>query len=506
MQTEGILNLVQSMSKAEKRYFRRFAEMTGGQQCERYLLLFTAMEDLEEDDGAELAAKIQDEALRANLPVYRNRLQSLILRSLRTLYAGRSTASEIRQLLEEIEILYERRLFSACMKRLDKALTLATAHEQESALLEIHNWRRKLNGQTPLAQQDALLTAIHQEEKGCMDRLQTERACAHLHERQRVRARLRLVARTPEDQLADRLENAPEPANFLAQVHFLSARAIREFSSNQVTEAATSYRRIMGIWDAAPHRIVDHPDLYLASFNNYLGTLLVGDRNHDEFLQAVQKLRKLPDLPRHTRVHFQWLAYHQELIFSMNFAGYEATLLLVSEIEEWITQNAQEILVPLLLAFYFNITMFFFVYSEYSRANRWLTRILNQPGRAERRDIRNFARIFQVLLQFELQNFDLNDYLVRSAYRYLNRKDELYDFERAIFTLIRKCGALPNERARRTVYQDFRTEIQDMSKGKTASLGQGELMLWVESKLQGLPLRTLFEQKLAENQSAANMR
>lgn len=498
MQAEGLLNLIQSMSKAEKRFFRRFAEMTGGAQCARYLALFAAMETLDEDEPENLAAKIDDEALVQNLPVYRNRLQALILRSLRTLYAGRSAASEIRQLLEEIEILYERRLFAACGKRIEKALALAESHEQEALLLDIHAWRRKLSGQVPLPQQDDQLTAIRTEEIATLTRLGQEREFAHLHERQRVRARLRLGSRGKEDRPVDLPTQLPDYTNFLARAHYHSIVAGLALSNNQVEEAGQGYALLMSLWDADPMRIIDHPDFYLATFNNYLGTLLLDNSRHDQFLAAVQRLRKLPDLPRHTRVNFQWLGYHQELIFSMNFVGYEATQFLIQEIEEWIQGNAAEIHVPRLLAFYFNMTMFYFVYGEYSRANRMLGRILNQPGKAERRDIRNFARIFQVLLQFELQNIDLNEYLVRSAYRYLNRKDELYEFERAIFTLVRKCGMQPNEAARQPAYAEFQEALSAIQQRKVTSVGQGELMLWVQAKRQGIALRTLVENQLAE--------
>jgi hypothetical protein len=503
MQTEGLLNLVQSMSKAEKRFFRRFAEMTGGAQSERYLALFAAVESQQEDDPDELLKKLDDPALRTHLPVYRNRLQALILRSLRTLYAGRSAGSEIRQLLEEIEILYERRLFAACAKRIEKALSVAEAHEQEAHLLEIHAWRRKLSGQSQLNQQDELLTSIRTEEAATLNRLAQEREFAHLHERQRVRARLRLGSRGSEEHPVTLPDHVPTHANFLARAHYHSTAAMLALSRNQVQEAAGIYTQLMSLWDQDPTRIVDHPDIYLSTFNNYLGTLLIGDRDQGLFLSAVQRLRKLPDLPRHTRVNFQWLGYHQELIFSMNFVGYEATQILIQEIDEWIANNAAEIHVPRLLAFYFNMTMFYFVYGEYSRANRMLGRILHQPGKSERRDIRNFARILQVLLQFELQNIDLNEYLVRSAYRYLNRKDELYEFERAIFTLVRKCGLLPTEAARQPAYLEFRDTLSAMQTNKTTSVGHGELMLWIESKLSGVPLRKLFEQKLAENQRAA---
>jgi hypothetical protein len=477
--------------------------MTGGAQSERYLALFAAVESQQEDDPDELLKKLDDPALRTHLPVYRNRLQALILRSLRTLYAGRSAGSEIRQLLEEIEILYERRLFAACAKRIEKALSVAEAHEQEALLLEIHAWRRKLSGQLPLPQQDHHLAEIRSQETHTLARLAKEREFAHLHERQRVRARLRLVERGPTDRPVTLPAQLPDDANFLTRTHFYSTAAMLALSHNQIEEAGEINAQLMAHWEQDQTRIIDHPDFYLATYNNYLGTLLLGDRKHGQFLSAVQRLRKLPGLPRHTRVNFQWLGYHHELVFSMNFVGYQATQSLVQEIEEWIANNSTEIHVPRLLAFYFNMTMFYFVYGEYARANRMLGRILHQPGKSERRDIRNFARILQVLLQFELQNIDLNEYLVRSAYRYLNRKDELYEFERAIFTLVRKCGLLPTEAARQPAYLEFRDTLSAMQTNKTTSVGHGELMLWIESKLSGIPLRQLFEQKLAENQRAA---
>jgi hypothetical protein len=467
--------------------------------------LFKAIEALDEDDNEALAESLSGTELITNLAVYRNRLQVLILRSLRTLYASRWAGSEIRQMLEEVELLYERRMYALCQKRLEKALDLARMHQQESMLLEICEWRRKLVHKASLSHQNELLDEIWQEEVACLQRIQVEREASNAHERMRVGARLRLISRTNEE-AGQPASLTPAPhSNFIAQIHQLSALGIVAFSKNEFQFALEIYDKIMGLWESEPMRILDHPDIYLQTYNNHLGGLLIGGQNHSKFLQSVHKLRQLDSLPRHTRVHFQWVAFHQELVFSMNFSGYEATLALVLEIEAWIAANTQEILTPRLLAFYFNITMFFFVNGEYARANKWLGRILNQPGQAERRDIRNFARILQVLLQYEMKDFDLNEYLVRSAYRYLNRKDELYAFEMAIFDLIRQCTNHVDEASRQPVYEAFKASMQEFRSHNQSALGHGELLLWVESKLTGVSPRLLFEHKLRENQAAASM-
>ena len=478
--------------------------MTGGTQSARYIDLFKAIETLDEDDNEALAESLSGTELIGNLAVYRNRLQVLILRSLRTLYAGRWSGSEIRQMLEEVELLYERRMYALCQKRLEKALDLARMHQQESMLLEICEWRRKLVPQSSLSLQKELLYEIQKEEAACLQRIALEREASNEHEMMRVSARLRLITRSNEESNQPFGSTPPENSNFLTKIHSLSAMGIVAFSKNEFQLALEIYDKIMGLWESEPMRILNHPDIYLQTYNNHLSVLLVG-QNHSKFLQSVQKLRQLDSLPRHTRVHFQWVAFHQELVFSMNFSGYEATLALVLEIEAWIAANTQEILTPRLLAFFFNITMFFFVNGEYARANKWLGRILNQPGQAERRDIRNFARILQVLLQYEMKDFDLNEYLVRSAYRYLNRKDELYAFEMAIFDLIRQCTNHVDEASRQPVYEAFKASMQEFRSHNQSALGHGELLLWVESKLTGVSPRLLFEHKLRENQAAASM-
>ena len=77
---------------------------------------------------------------KTNLTVIESRLQSLILKHLRGFHSNSSQGIELNNLLVEIEILYNKRLFKNCAKLILKAKKIATKYEHHLALLTILKW------------------------------------------------------------------------------------------------------------------------------------------------------------------------------------------------------------------------------------------------------------------------------------------------------------------------------------------------------------------------------
>jgi hypothetical protein len=166
----------------------------------------------------------------------------------------------------------------------------------------------------------------------------------------------------------------------------------------------------------------------------------------------------------------------------------------------WLTQNSGQVPISKLLAAYFNVFSLQFVLGEFRKANEWLLKILSTPGKEERRDIRDVARIFQVILHHELGNPELQDYLLTSTYRYFRRNDRMEKMNAVLIRFFRaEQKHLPESKEFLTALEELDRETEDVIRTGTGKipLGMTEVSFWVKSKLEGIPLRAYYEKMVA---------
>lgn len=504
-----LFDLVKSLGKADKRFFKVFSDAVGGKGGKSYLDLFEVMEEMDHFDENALAGKLEGKSFAQHLSTTKNRLFEQLLRSQRVLKSGRSVDSKIRSLLEDIEVLFNGGLFKACEKRLRKGLKLALAFEKEGMAIELQNWQwrlRQTSGQ--LGQEEALEEQMEQQ-KAWMQRISLQNELRYLYERIRIIARLKPRVRTPSDRSVfdeilahPLLQSPPDSGLFLCTNYYLHVQGIFHIAIGEFEQACLWMRRLIEHWEARPEFIPEYSDLYLQANHNHLNALFLRGTEFSEYIQSVQKLRNLPNLPRSSAIGFQWVSYQHELAYSMNLSPKADTVALIDKIAAWIAEN-DDILSPVRqLGLLFNFAIYFFITGDWSRSNKWVNHILNQREGPERQDIRNFARVFQLFLQYELGNFDLNEYLVRSAYRYMNRNKGYHDFERAIVGMIRTSLQAANEEEQRVCIENFQKDLLEIqAKYKTkAILGLQEVLFWTSVKLDGKTMEEAFLNLLKVNQ------
>ena len=116
---EDLFQLVQAMSKAEKRYFTLDAQKSGRESA-RYLELFRDISDMEEYDEAKLRDRFGK-----NLPSDKSYLYDAILRSMRDYRSANSRSARIKEMILDARYLYERGLFGQSEGRLREAKAMA---------------------------------------------------------------------------------------------------------------------------------------------------------------------------------------------------------------------------------------------------------------------------------------------------------------------------------------------------------------------------------------------
>ena len=106
----------------------------------------------------------------------------------------------------------------------------------------------------------------------------------------------------------------------------------------------------------------------------------------------------------------------------------------------------------------------------------------------------------QVILQFELGNFELAEYLLRSTYRYLQRQNTLAEYEKVILDYIKKSTRKVDRAGFVETFKELHTKLIEEVQNPTGKLplGMYEVIFWLETKIDNIPMGELMKKKLAE--------
>ena len=142
MKKTELFQLIKSLSKSEKRYFKLFCNQMGG--AANYVRLFDAMDAQEGFDEDAIREKFHGEKMLRQLHVTKNYLRQLILKALRNYHSKFSKDAELKDMLRNVEILFHKELYNHCQTELRRAEKMAQDFELKTSLVDVITWKRKV--------------------------------------------------------------------------------------------------------------------------------------------------------------------------------------------------------------------------------------------------------------------------------------------------------------------------------------------------------------------------
>lgn len=509
--SEELFKLVKSLNKSEKRYFKLFAGQHSVSGVNNYITLFEAMDKLEKFDDGRLRTKLKNESIQRNLSSIKFQLSQLILKSLRAYHTGRSVDSELREYLEHIEILHNRGLYEQCRKTIAKATGLAEQHEKFTYLTEILTWERRisyiLRSKDIFQETENSLAARND----CMEKLWKQWRYTILFERIYAlnsinhRVRTETESRQMHDIIGHKLmQEVHSTDSFRSQVCYYRIRSYFANITGNRQNTLTYHEKLIDLWQQHPHFIKDNTDDYKSDLMNLLNSLILTER-WKEMDAVIEQIKSLPPVSLQSEiVTFESLTII-ELIYYLNLADFGRGRKLIAEIESKLERYGDNLRQSAIIAMYHNVTIFLFFSGDYAEALSWLENILTLKGVEQRQDIQDFARILQLIIHFELRNYDILEYLHRSTYRYLKKGQKLQTVETTILNHIKKAGVFTNEHDLHKTFKQLKNDIESIVAHEDfiEPVGITEISFWLESKIQGVALQDLLKRKVQERETPA---
>jgi hypothetical protein len=496
---DQVHELISSLTASEKRYVSLFASRHIVDAGSNQLRLFEAMVNLKVYDEKLLLKRLGTDSFSRHLSSEKNQLFRTILLAMRVYHEEHTVDSKLRELLTDAEFLFEKRLYNASIELLKKAGVLAEKHERRTQLLEMLQMEANVIKEKEQTLLDEKLAKNHARQSAILDQLNEEaqliidRNIVFLNTRKSFQPDAATTAQLPEW-----INEEPEikaGKSFNYNFNRLSAIAIFHSKHGRHEQAADVYELLVQLWENYPERELSERLPYKKMLANNIVVNQLLQRN-----EKVEKLiAELKKHPCHTSEEeaeqFQVTAF-AELMLLMNIGQWEKLENLVRKIEEGLNIYKTKINKARELAFRFNIGICWFVLGNWKASVFWLNEIIDTNKTDHRRDIQQLARIFRLLLYFELDKHDLLEYELINAERYLRQHKAWSAWEASIVRLIKKTLETDMEE-RPQLFSKFIKVNNGTAKNYDSAMlpGSSEILLWAKSHVYKRSIRDLMKEE-----------
>jgi hypothetical protein len=485
---ESLFLLVRSLAKHEKKHFRLFVSLRGGEK--KYLGLFDAIDAMKEYDEKVLRKKLAGEKYLKQLPVAKNYLNGLILKSLRALYAESVLESQLSSELKNVEILYEKGLYKNARSILNRIEKIAAQNEKFLRHLEIINWKRRLDrivGYHALSEERLL--AEEKTEALLIEKYSNMKKYDNLSDHFFI-----LAAKT---NLPSGKEKAQQLAT-LAKNKFLTdetnalsykSRYVFNLVNSRLShtsgnlEASYDYgRKQIATIEALPEQLFNEERYnYIIALYNQLIILNVLKKT-DEFGLVLNKIRALDprNIKEEITVFYSCLPEADHYLSNKEFAYADE---FEARVVEGLEKFSGRINKQVELGLFYSLASLFLWKKDARRSLRWLNCILNNAELDIRTDVYCAARLLELLVHFDLKNYELLTNLSRAAHRYLKKKEIFGEMEELLLNYFgMKIPFAESVHKRRLILLDLKARVTELSSSAGHSLvfSMFDFSAWLE--------------------------
>lgn len=498
---DSLFSLIKSLTKAQKRYIKVNNTHVIGKK-NNYMMLFDALDKMDEYDEDKLAAKFKDTNFIKHLPSEKNYLFELILKNMRSFNTDRTIVFTLQSLLQDIYFLSEKGLHEACLKKIKKAKKLAYKYEEFSYLIELILWERRL---LSFLFVDDLTTRVREQTEEmahAMKLISNEMEYRELYDEILLTIRSDFHSLTEEKKeylekviTSPILKNENDALSLNAKSYFHGSWIQYYNLSRKPQQGLQHVQRMITLWEEDPDMIKENLHRYKITLVNLAGdSYEAGDI--ELYQSAIDKMRSLPARSlREEAEDFQSI-YFLELYYYLNHMEFDKALALAPEISASLEKYGDLINAPKLLNFYYNLAVLYFLSEDMDNALEWLNKI-TEVKVDTRLDIQHFARVLILVVYYETTEPTVVEYIYGNTYRYLYKNEHINKFEKLIFTYIRKLNKLMDKKSMNELLMKLFYELEELKKEKPNTIGLEETICYILSRVNKRPMLDVLRERLA---------
>jgi hypothetical protein len=436
---KNLFALIKSFSKEEKKAVTQYVQ-NQGKESTIYAVLLSEITKQTEMNEEVIKKKLEEEYELKYWSVSKAYLYDLILKILRNINRKSDSEKKILDGIQEVHILFKKRLFNAALKRVQGLKKIAIKYNHLYLLQLVYDWEMEL---------EYILTApLEVEEKitlwkgNTLDNIEAIQSYTKYNilkfeswYQTRIEGSRKLLDFVDVEVLKSSLKNNPTLA-FTTRMKIMEMIGAYYIQAYDLPQVVNIMLDCVHEYEQSPHFIIEYKEKYL----NVLSLLVVNASalcNWDLVDELLERYKQFKD--KRISKTYEISCYNMYLARWIRTKACASKLEDIKKIEAALKKNKEQTIVKLETTF-FRLAMAYFCAEELDRA----LDILHDLDKIEARRVNDFVRIkklTEIMIFIEKEEWLLLPYKVESMYKKLSNANYPFNqFERAIISFLRKLS------------------------------------------------------------------
>ncbi len=498
-----LYELIKSLSKSEKRFFKIFSKRHVIGEKNKYVELFDAIESQNEYDEASIISQFEGERFIKRLAVAKGYLYELILKSMNQYHAQNGIHNQILSLTRQISFLFDKNLFRQAQKILSKTYDLAAEYEKVSILPELLHWHKKImEAQFYSGKQIDDIEKLYKREEEVLDQIVNQNEYWLLQAKLYYQHNLKGIIRNSDD--LNKIEDIYNSTLMKKEEQALTYRAKIQFNKIYSTyffilrDFDSCYRyikRATELYEKRQSFIESYPLEYIQSVNNLLNITQVLNKP-DETLAGLNKLRHLMENEKYRNKEkiqlklFESYYYHL-LNLHLEKDDFVGGYQYIPEIEKGIKKFSDGMNKMGELMLHYHLFQICFGARKFESAHKWVNKILGKKGSDIRQDILSFAHILNLMVQYEMKTFDNIETQINGTIRFLKQRKSSYKFESIVAEYLQDLKQIETPLELKASFVQLRSQFQSLTDDpfEKKAFAYYDFIGWLDNKINSKAVR-----------------
>jgi hypothetical protein len=485
-----LYDLVKSLSKSEKRFFKLTASSENHDPV--VSKLFDELEQLDAFDEAKIQKILKPKLKQVHEKELVKEVYDVILKSQRTFFAESIPVHLIKDEISNLRNLFDKAQYKQCRKMLNKLKEEAYGQENFNFILEIISVEKQLiDIESKFGMNTISVDDLINEEQNLIYKAKNLGEYAQTFSHLNYLIRQNQVVKNmkefePYDKLlnASLLKNQDKCLSRKSQVIYHHCRALCYSKKRDNITRQKEFKEMVLLMDKHPFLISEFPKRYLSAVNNIL-SVEIESANYATAEKLIDNFIKLKKHPAFNTTDLQLKIFtstsNAQLLIYTDGGKSEKVLPIIKYINEQIELFKGKINKEELLIFYYNFANLYIYSGDFEEAGKYVNIILNENDKLLRQDLQCFSRIQNIIVHYELKKYPQLSYILKTARDFYKDQRFLFKTEKLILELFEE---LPTSKDPLAVWKKAYKELSELLQDpyeKTANY-YFDFLAYMESK------------------------
>ncbi len=503
--TDAIFQLIKSLEKSEKRNFKLFVRRNSATENLKIIQLFDALDKMKEYNETQL--------LRKNKGIKKQQLSNLkahlykqVLASLRLIKEDNNVDMLLHEQMDHARILYNKGLYLQSLNILERLKEMTREYHQLTHLQQALFFEKKIEALYITRSMQNRADELSVESDMVNSQLTIVNKLSNLS--------LQLYSWYIKNGHARNAKDINEvraffekqlPADiqmlngFYEKLYLYQSFCWYAFIRQDFLHYYRYAQKWVGLFGTEPGMIEAETGNYIKGMHNLMGAHfdLLNSKKLAATIKDFEKFanRKLVLKNDNNRILAFVYLYTAKINLHFLEGRFTEGLKLVPYIEEKLGEYKLYLDRHRVLVFYYKIACLYFGSGDNEKAIDYLNRIINQKADL-RTDLQCYSRLLNLIAHYELGNFSLLEYLIKSVYRYMARMQNLSKVEEEVFSFLRRSFHV-GAHALKPEFEKLLDSLRNYEGNllESRAFAYLDVVSWLESKIRGVNVQDVIREK-----------